>query len=61
MAESEELRVESEEKVRQSVFTQQYSQMPSVVTRPTSCATRVSPRGPSLALRAIHLVSRQRG
>ena len=26
----------------------------------TSCATRVSPRGPSLALRAIHLVSRLR-
>ena len=25
------------------MFTQQYSQMPSVVTRPTSCATRVSP------------------
>ena len=26
----------------------------------TSCATRVSSRGPSLALRAIHLVSRLR-
>ena len=26
----------------------------------TNCATRVSPRGPSLALRAIHLVSRLR-
>ena len=26
----------------------------------TSCATRVSPRGPSLALRAIHLVLRLR-
>ena len=27
---------------------------------PKGCATRVSPRGPSLALRAIHLVSRLR-
>ena len=34
--------------------------MPSVATRPTSCASRSSPRGPSLALRAIHLVPRLR-
>ena len=31
-----------------------------MTTEQTSCATRVSPRGPSLALRAIHLVSRLR-
>ena len=34
--------------------------MLSVISRLTSCATRASPRGPSLALRAIHLVSRLR-
>ena len=28
------------------------------ISKPTSCATLLSPRGPSLALRAIHLVSR---
>ena len=35
-------------------------QVPSADTRPPSCATRVSPRGPSLAFRAIHLVLRLR-
>ena len=30
------------------------------ISKPTSCATLLSPRGPSLALRAIHLVSRLR-
>ena len=34
------------------------SQVPSVATRQKCCATLLSPRGPSLALRAIHLVSR---
>ena len=34
------------------------SQVLSVISRLTGCATRASPRGPSLALRAIHLVSR---
>ena len=36
------------------------SQVLSVISRLTGCATRASPRGPSLALRAIHLVSRLR-
>ena len=34
--------------------------MPSVIFRRTNCATLLSPRGPSLALRAIHLVPRLR-
>ena len=32
----------------------------SVISKLTNCATQASPRGPSLALRAIHLVSRLR-
>ena len=35
-------------------------QVPSAATRRTSCATLLSPGGPSLALRAIHLVLRLR-
>ena len=36
------------------------SQVLCRISRPTSCAARLSPRGPSLALRAIHLVPRLR-
>ena len=35
-------------------------QVPSAAIRLKSCATRLSPRGPSLAFRAIHLVLRLR-
>ena len=46
--------------LRYNIYHQMNSQVLSVAARPMSCATRVSPRGPSLAFRAIHLVSRLR-
>ena len=43
-----------------SVWHNLSSQVLSVISKLTNCATLSSPRGPSLALRAIHLVSRLR-
>ena len=46
--------------LRDGLYQLSNPQAPTAVTKLASCATRVSPRGPSLALRAIHLVSRLR-